>query len=315
LQLLEEHSALQSRLESTTAQVTLLDKALSTVRGDTADAVAALATAEALILRKSEEFENYKKENEARVAEALQAQEKATAEVGRKEKEIEVLILENKKLFEQIHSLNRQVESLTVTVERINLEKAAMQAPALQEHDGGGGGDGGNKLLNNCNNYSGSRQLLREKDINTSQTSYQRPEKVGIKENVNMFTAPSAPAPEKKVNPLPVAALPAPPPPPLEPPTGPLQPQPLPLQRQGPPASHFDSAKALITRTAELEDSLMTFNIERGALETELAKFPNGTAGRTVAERKRKKVIEQRVEVLNKEISGVRLELRKLGIR
>lgn len=300
-ELLEEHSALQSRLESTTAQVSLLDKALSTVRGDTADAVAALATAEALIIRKTEEFEAYKKQKEALISEAVQARAAASEIVEEKEKKIEDLTFQNQKLSGEVDSLKRQVVSLTATVDvfekRRNTEKAATeQSAAVHE---------GNDFAGTTA-ACGERQLLKERDSNSSKVGNYRNQKA-IKENIAVY--PSAPSIEQNAN-LPPATsqLPSPPqPPPAA--------RPLALQRQDPPASHFDAAKALTARTSELEDSLMTFNIERSALETEIAKFPNGTAGRTVAERKRKKEIEQRVEVLNKEISAVRFELRKLGIR
>jgi hypothetical protein len=292
LQLLEEHAALQSRLESATAQVSLLDKALNTVRGDTADALAALETAELLSSKKTEEFEAYKKEKEAIVAEAVN-------NAAEKEKEKEVLVLENKNLSVQVGSLNQKVENLLKAVENLekeNREKAApVQTPVLKDDDDGSSG-------NSKNSGGDSGRQLKVKDINTTTNQireyYPTEKEKVVKENI------SEPAINQQKEVLLATvqlALPAA--------------QPLPSQAPPPASSHFDAAKALITRTAALEDSLMTFNIERSALETELAKFPSGTAGRTVAERKRKKEIEQRVEVLNKEISGVRLELRKLGIR
>jgi DNA repair exonuclease SbcCD ATPase subunit len=295
-ELLEEHSALQTRLENTTAQVNLLDKALTTVRDDTVDAVAALATAESLLAKKIEEFEAYKTQKDTFAAEVASA-------AAEKERKIVALTLENQNLSQQVDSLNRKVEELTSIIEKKDLEKATItlqEAPSSSSRKELESGGGGHKLF------------LKEIDINaaTKSANATTAEKVIKEKNTTFSTSqPALISTQKKERLSPsVAAQTA---------AQERQP-PLPFQRQGPcppPPSHFDAAKALIARTAELEDSLMNFNIERSALETELAKFPNGTAGKTVAERKRKKEIEQRVEVLNKAISGVRLELRKLGIR
>jgi len=303
MQLLEEHSALQCRLESATAQVSLLDRAVSTVRGDTADAVAALTTAEAVINKNTEEYRAAEKEKEALTAE-VQAQAATAARViSDKDEQIEGLHFQNQKLSEEIDLLNRQVRSLNMTVEEFKQEDRMKEATALQitppvvEESSG----------NDSTILGDKQQLFKERDINinSSNGSNYRTENIN-KEKTTVPSAVSAPSTEHKEVLSPAANTQIP----VSPPT-----QPLPLQRHGPPASHFDAAKASIARTAELEDSLMAFNIERSALETEIAKFPNGTAGRTVAARKRKKEIEERVEILNKKISSVRLELRKLGIR
>lgn len=68
-----------------------------------------------------------------------------------------------------------------------------------------------------------------------------------------------------------------------------------------------------MARTTELEDSLLARNIERSSLETELAKFPSGTAGRTGAERRRRAAVEHRLAELGKEIGTIRFELRKFN--
>jgi hypothetical protein len=266
--------------------VSLLDKALSTVRGDTADSIAALATAEALLLKKTEEFEADKKEKEALII--AKAEAHATAVTANKDKDIEGLCLQNQRLSKKVDVLKRQVQTLTATVEVLEQKDCVKKAATVQTPPG----------------EVAERKLFKERDSNkisnnnNNDVSSHRTEKAAIVESKTVYPALSAPSAENKEI------------------LSPARPLPPPLQRhQGPSASHFDAAKALIARTAELEGSLMAFNIERSALETEISKFPNGTAGRTVAARNRKKEIEQRVEVLNKKISSVRLELRKLGIR
>ena len=131
-------------------------------------------------------------------------------------------------------------------------------------------------------------------------------------ENIQPYNAHQQPRIENKnekkqvfENYAPTPAAAAVPPPPIQPP--PVLPPPNSRR------NHFETAKALAHRTAELEDDLLKLNIERGSLETELAKFPLNTAGRTVAERKRRVEIEQRLSSLGKEISVVRGELRQLG--
>jgi len=62
-----------------------------------------------------------------------------------------------------------------------------------------------------------------------------------------------------------------------------------------------------------LERKMMELNVERSSLERELAKFPYGTAGRTVGQRRRKMDIENRLQDLDKELNTVRKGLRHLG--
>jgi hypothetical protein len=78
-------------------------------------------------------------------------------------------------------------------------------------------------------------------------------------------------------------------------------------------SSPFRSARALIQRTAELESSLLALNMERQSLENELNRFPSGSAGRTVAERRKKRAVEERLLEVNKQVSGIKRELRSLG--
>lgn len=62
-----------------------------------------------------------------------------------------------------------------------------------------------------------------------------------------------------------------------------------------------------------LERKMMDLNVEKSSLERELAKFPYGTAGRTVGQRRRKMDIENRLQDLDKELNTVRKGLRHLG--
>lgn len=71
------------------------------------------------------------------------------------------------------------------------------------------------------------------------------------------------------------------------------------------------SLAALMERTRQLDDGLMGCCRERDALEAELGKMSKG-AGRTMAERRRKGEVEARLAQLAKEISALRLELKRL---
>lgn len=70
----------------------------------------------------------------------------------------------------------------------------------------------------------------------------------------------------------------------------------------------------LMQQIEALEGELMELSIEKSSLETEYAKMPGG-AGRTMKERQRKAEVEARLEELGREISKVRLSLKKLGVR
>ncbi|GFR44865.1 hypothetical protein Agub_g6208, partial [Astrephomene gubernaculifera] len=72
------------------------------------------------------------------------------------------------------------------------------------------------------------------------------------------------------------------------------------------------TTKELMSRSKALEDQLMVLCSEKGGLEAEYARMPLG-AGRSLRERNRKAVVEQRLELLNKEISAVRMQLKRLG--
>lgn len=58
----------------------------------------------------------------------------------------------------------------------------------------------------------------------------------------------------------------------------------------------------------------MALCAEKTNLEAEFARMPLG-AGRNLRERNRKAVVEQRLELLNKDISGVRMQLKRAGIK
>jgi len=68
-----------------------------------------------------------------------------------------------------------------------------------------------------------------------------------------------------------------------------------------------------MTRTLELEDTLLALNVERSSLETELARMPCTTAGRTGALRRRRVDVEARLAELGKDIAAVKRELKSLG--
>lgn len=67
----------------------------------------------------------------------------------------------------------------------------------------------------------------------------------------------------------------------------------------------------MMERTRELEDLLMKQCQEKDALESEYSKMPLH-GGRTLKDRQRKAAVEDRIEVLHKEISTTRLQLKRL---
>lgn len=68
-------------------------------------------------------------------------------------------------------------------------------------------------------------------------------------------------------------------------------------------------------QVGSLEKQLMVLNCERTSLESTLSKFPTNSAGKTVAERRRKMEVERRLEEVEQTISQVRTSLRQLGIK
>ena len=70
----------------------------------------------------------------------------------------------------------------------------------------------------------------------------------------------------------------------------------------------------MIKASQSLEDDLLKLNQEKAELEAEFARMPSH-AGRNLKERRRKTDIEQRFEVLDRSASGIKLQLRKLGLK
>jgi hypothetical protein len=84
-----------------------------------------------------------------------------------------------------------------------------------------------------------------------------------------------------------------------------------------PPADPFPCSplapQELQARSEALEASLLRLNLERGALEAELARLPGSTAGRTLAERRRRAQAEARLGAVGREASAAKRELKQLG--
>lgn len=70
-------------------------------------------------------------------------------------------------------------------------------------------------------------------------------------------------------------------------------------------------AQELMEYCKQIEDGLVAKCWEKAQLDSELAKLPAGS-GRNLNERRRKADVEKRLEFLNKEISSMRVELKKL---
>lgn len=66
------------------------------------------------------------------------------------------------------------------------------------------------------------------------------------------------------------------------------------------------------TRSAELDKEIMNLNVEKEQLEQELARMPFNSGGKTVAQRRRKKLVESRLDELLKEIGTAKRELRNI---
>lgn len=75
------------------------------------------------------------------------------------------------------------------------------------------------------------------------------------------------------------------------------------------------SAQELAQKVDALEAELLQLNVERSALEAEYARMPTNSAGKTLAERKRKAQVESRLAVLHRDASAVKLVLRRWGCR
>lgn len=143
---------MQARLESATAQVGLLNKALNVLRSDNADISAALTAAETAASRNAAELEAAKQELAARAAAggeveaqrqraeaALDAERRASqltsVEIAVKGQQLEAAKEENQRLYQEVESLGAQVRSLEVSLREKNaaLVAADQQQAKLQE--------------------------------------------------------------------------------------------------------------------------------------------------------------------------------------
>ena len=66
-------------------------------------------------------------------------------------------------------------------------------------------------------------------------------------------------------------------------------------------------------RAQLLEDRLMTVNSENQRLHAEYARMPETSAGKTLAERRRRAEVEASLESNTKEASNIRLQLKRLN--
>lgn len=68
-------------------------------------------------------------------------------------------------------------------------------------------------------------------------------------------------------------------------------------------------------REKALEDRLLVLNEEDKRLEAEYARMPAVSAGRTLAERRRRAEVEATLEANKREGSNLRLQLKRLGVK
>lgn len=80
------------------------------------------------------------------------------------------------------------------------------------------------------------------------------------------------------------------------------------------PFANEQTMQDLLAQSKHMEDTLLVLGQEKASLEAEYAKLP-ANAGRTLQERSRKASVEKRMEVLSKEISNLRLALKRLYLR
>ena len=120
------------------------------------------------------------------------------------------------------------------------------------------------------------------------------PEPLEAKENLGAPEEPMAVAKPQVVDPLPAS---------VEPRRRPSQPACPYAVDVGGPAGQSEEEK--------IERLLLKMNLEKQSLESQYAKMP-ATSGRTLAQRKQKREIEERLTGLNREISSSRLALKRL---
>jgi len=94
--------------------------------------------------------------------------------------------------------------------------------------------------------------------------------------------------------------------------TGSRRQPPPPQGREALPYATDESLSQAIANTKDLEGRLMELQREKNQLDAEYSKMP-ANAGKTIAQRQRKVVVEQRLEAIAREISSCRLGLKKLG--
>ncbi|BDA44417.1 hypothetical protein COCOBI_05-6010 [Coccomyxa sp. Obi] len=75
------------------------------------------------------------------------------------------------------------------------------------------------------------------------------------------------------------------------------------------------SLQDFMTHQKALEDRLMSLNEESKQLEAEFARMPADTAGRTLADRRRRAEVEDTLAANKRECSHIRLQLRRLGLK
>ncbi|CAE8609584.1 unnamed protein product, partial [Polarella glacialis] len=80
------------------------------------------------------------------------------------------------------------------------------------------------------------------------------------------------------------------------------------LMRQG--CFSHEAEERRERQVAALEKQLMVLNSERQVLKGTLMKFPPNSAGKTLADRRQKLEAEQRLEVVGRTISELRISLR-----
>ncbi|KAI8101673.1 hypothetical protein M9434_006740 [Picochlorum sp. BPE23] len=87
---------------------------------------------------------------------------------------------------------------------------------------------------------------------------------------------------------------------------------PPPPDRQQQQPSEDTSKEMKLKRTAELDKQLLELNMEKEKLDMELSHMPATSAGRTVAQRRRRRLVENRLDDVQREIGKVKRELRKM---
>lgn len=85
-----------------------------------------------------------------------------------------------------------------------------------------------------------------------------------------------------------------------------------PAERQQQQPSEDTSKEMKLKRTAELDKQLLELNMEKEKLDMELSHMPATSAGRTVAQRRRRRLVENRLDDVQREIGKVKRELRKM---